>query len=83
MKCARTGKVRHASKRTAVALWKKFNNAALNVYYCPSCRGWHLGTSRGEARTQARIDQLLGVVRHTHKHANLRPVRGALVAREN
>ena len=60
MRCGKTGKVRHTSKRKALLAYEAVNNVGLNAYRCTACKGWHLGTSNRPWDQQARIDQLLG-----------------------
>lgn len=57
----KTRKRRHATRIAAIITMKKINNRALNAYWCPACRGWHLGHSNQDWRIQQRIDQLLGL----------------------
>lgn len=54
-----TGKVRHASKEGACIAARRSKNVQMNVYLCPSCKGWHIGRSNDPLRKIARIDQLL------------------------
>lgn len=60
MRCGKTGKVRHGSRRKAQLAYEAVNNVGLSVYFCSSCKGWHLGTSHHPWKQQERIDQLLG-----------------------
>jgi hypothetical protein len=57
----KTGKRRHPNRIAAIITMKKINNRALNAYWCPTCKGWHLGHSNQDWRMQERIDQLLGL----------------------
>lgn len=57
----KTGKVRHPTRQGAIIALKRINNAGLNHYRCPHCKGWHLGNSNKNWKIQARIDQLLGL----------------------
>lgn len=54
-----TGKRRHPSKTVACIVAKKMKNVAMNVYLCPSCKGWHLGRTRDPYRCAERITQIL------------------------
>ncbi|WP_157035652.1 hypothetical protein [Sphingobium chungbukense] len=34
-------------------------NIAMDIYQCPSCKGWHLGRTREASRCADRITQVL------------------------
>lgn len=42
---------------------KKQKNAGLAVYFCGTCKAWHLCNSKEPWKVQARIDQLLSIVK--------------------
>lgn len=54
-----TGKVRHPDKTSACIAARRMKSAAMDVYQCRKCAGWHIGNSRKPNRVQKRIDQIL------------------------
>jgi len=53
------GKVRHPSRTGAVIALKRVKNAAMDIYRCSICMGWHLGRTREPSRCADRIIQVL------------------------
>lgn len=56
------GKVTHKDKTGAIIAAKRMKNKQLNVYWCKSCKGWHVGNSRSTLRKMDRINELLDKV---------------------
>lgn len=56
MKC---DKVRHPSKKAALATLRKLNNKGMKVYLCSICKCWHLGNSAMRQHKVDRMAQLL------------------------
>lgn len=54
-----TGKYRHGSKVSACIAARKISKVVMNVYLCPSCKGWHIGHTNDPGRLALRIDELL------------------------
>jgi hypothetical protein len=53
-------KVKHRTKVGAIIAWKRTGrNPQMNVYCCPICKSWHMGTSGKGVRKMQRISQLL------------------------
>lgn len=54
-----SGKKRHRTREIACIVVKRLKNCAMNVYWCPKCKGWHVGHSRDPYRMAQRVDQIL------------------------
>lgn len=77
MRCRKTGKVIHASKRYALRALRSVvrevgDDVTLNAYKCNHCQGWHLGRMhRRMARRIAapRLTRLIDKVRAEDRRA--------------
>jgi hypothetical protein len=54
-------KVRHKTHDDACIALKRVQNVNLNVYQCPKCNFWHLGSSKNPMRFCQRIDQVIAM----------------------
>jgi hypothetical protein len=59
MRCKVTGKVKHKTKEGGIIATKKKSKVLYNVYYCKSCKGYHLGRTSSPYRNTLRIIEIL------------------------